>query len=429
MNLFRSLLFWLVLAVLGALLAQVLLQDPGYVLVRFRGTDYQTSVAAGAGLLLLLILGLALLWSLLRLPFKAWRQHRQRQARARLTDGLNAYQRGEYARAELLLRQAADHPAHEYTDNEALARTHAARAATARGDDAAASAHLAALGDRHASAQALLRAEQALARGTPSDALDALDAPGAQPLPPRGLQLRADALTAMRRSHEAYGLLGALRQQQALPAATLDGLQAEWAAGALQEASDANALADRWDALPQALRTAPPVVSAYAQRACALRWDEAATRSVEQALDHRWDEGLAELYGRMPAGRYDHRRAQAERWLQAHPSSPALLLTLARLAQAQAAWPQAETWLHRALALGAGAPAWEALGEGYAQAGDDTRARQAFANALRTQRGETAVDLPSRDLRQQIADTAAIEERDQHGMPRLRGVDRDPGQG
>ena len=34
MNLFRNLLFWIVLALAGALLAQLLLQDPGYVLVR-----------------------------------------------------------------------------------------------------------------------------------------------------------------------------------------------------------------------------------------------------------------------------------------------------------------------------------------------------------------------------------------------------------
>ena len=59
MNLFRSVLFWLVLAVLGALLAQVLLQDPGYVLVRYRGTDYTTTVtsiaiASGPGGLFLL---------------------------------------------------------------------------------------------------------------------------------------------------------------------------------------------------------------------------------------------------------------------------------------------------------------------------------------------------------------------------------------
>ena len=68
MTLFRSVLFWLVLAVLGALLAQVLLQDPGYVLVRFRGTDYTTTVAAGIGLLLLAAIALMVLWTLLRLP-------------------------------------------------------------------------------------------------------------------------------------------------------------------------------------------------------------------------------------------------------------------------------------------------------------------------------------------------------------------------
>ena len=62
MNLFRSVLFWLLLAVLGALLAQVLLQDPGYVLVRYRGSDYTTTVAAGIGILLATLFAIVLLW-------------------------------------------------------------------------------------------------------------------------------------------------------------------------------------------------------------------------------------------------------------------------------------------------------------------------------------------------------------------------------
>lgn len=416
MNLFRSVLFWLVLAVLGALLAQMLLQDPGYVLVRYRGTDYTTTVAAGIGILLAAAFAIVLLWTLLRLPFRAWTRHKQRQARAKLTDGLGAYQRGEYARAEQLLKQAADSG-----DAEAVSLAHAARAAHARGDDAAAAAHAQALGDRHAGTQAVLLAQQALSRGDATAALAALDAPKAQPLPPRGLRLRAQALAAGGRSHEAYGLLGALRQHQALPGARLDALQAEWAAKSLQEAADANALADRWDALPPSLRTTPGVVAAYARRAAALRWDEAATRSIEQALDAQWDEGLADLYGRLPVSRLEHRRAQVERWLPAHPSSPAALLAAARIAQAQGQWPQADGWLHRAIAQGAGAPAWEALGDGALNAGDETRARLAYANALRSQRGDPLLELPGRDLRQQIADTAAIEERDEHGMPRLRG--------
>src|SRR5690606_33781868 len=252
MNLFRNVLFWLLLAILGALLAQLLLQDPGYVLVRFRGTDYTTTVAVGIGILLALAFALALLWTLLRLPFRAWRRHRERQAQARLTDGLGAWQRGEYARAEQLLGKFAGNGA--TGEAEAVARAHAARAALARGDDAAASGHLAAFGERHPAVQALLRAEQALARNAPAEALDALDAPRAQPLPPRGLALRAEALAAAGRSQEAYGLLGALRQQQALPPARLDALQAELAAQSLQQAADANAP-------PRCAGTTPPAAA------------------------------------------------------------------------------------------------------------------------------------------------------------------------
>lgn len=416
MNLFRSVLFWLVLAVLGALLAQLLLQDPGYVLVRFRGTDYQTTVAAGLGMLLALLFGLALLWSLLRLPFATWRRHREKRARAQLVDGLHAHQRGEYQRAEQLLKQAATN-----SDGGNLARMHAARAAAARGDDAAVSAHLDALGERDATSQALLRAEHALDAGKPAEALVALDAPRAQPLPPRGLELRAEALAASGRGFEAYGLLGALRQQQALPAPQLDILQSQWAAQSLHEAANASQLADRWDALPQGVQTSASVVAAYARRAAAMGWNEAATRSLEQALGLQWDEDLVELYGQLDVARLEERRAQAEQWLQAHPSSPALLLAIARLAKAQGHLPQAERALHRAIAQGAGSPAWEALGDIAVQSGDEPRARLAYANALRSQRGAPLLDLPGRDLRQQIADTAAIEERDEHGLPRLRG--------
>ena len=416
MNLFRSVLFWLVLAVLGALLAQLLLQDPGYVLVRFRGSDYQTTVAAGLVLLLGLMFGLALLWNMLRLPFVAFKRHSKRRARAQLIDGLQAHQRGEYQRAEQLLVQAA-------TRNEGggLARIHAARSAAARGDDAASSAHLDALGERDATQQALLRAELALARKNPADALTALDAPRAQPLPPRGLQLRADALAASGRSFEAYGLLSALRQQQALPTTRLDELQAQWAAQSLQQAGNASELADRWDALPQGVQTTAPVVAAYATRAAKIGWNEAATRSLEQAIDRQWDDDLADLYGQLDVARLEERRTQAETWLHAHPSSPALLLAVGRLAKAQGHFPQAERALHRAIAQGAGSPAWEILGDIATQSGDEPRARLAYANALRSQRGATLLELPGRDLRQQIADTAAIEERDEHGIPRLRG--------
>lgn len=415
MNLFRNLLFWLLLAVAGALVAQLLVQDPGRVLISFRGTDYAFTVVSGLLMLAAALVVAWLLWTIVMLPFRGWRGFRSRQERARLADGLAALQQGHWSRAEKLLAQAA-----ETGDAEAVARISAAQAADARGDAAAAQRQIEALGDRHPGARAIASAGRALADDRPTDALVALDAPAAQPLPPRGLLLRAQALAAQGRAQDAYGLLGALRQQQALPAAQLDELQARWSEAALREAGDANVLAERWDTLPKSLKSEPGVVAAYAERAAALRWDEAAAKSLEQALDTRWDEPLADLYGRLPIGRLDARRGNLERWLQAHPSSPALLLALARLAREQGQWPQAEAYLHRALAQGAGSDAWEELGHGFSAAGDETRARLSYANALRASRDEALVELPGRDLRQKISDQAVVETRDEHGVPRLQ---------
>ena len=140
------------------------------------------------------------------------------------------------------------------------------------------------------------------------------------------------------------------------------------------------ALGSAAQAAAQATR---PSVAAYAERAAALRWDEAATGRSSRRWTRAGTNRSPPLYGRLPVGRLDARRANAERWLQAHPASPALLLTLARLARAQDQWPQAEDYLHRALAQGAGADAWEELGHGFAAIGDETRARLSYANALR----------------------------------------------
>lgn len=420
MNLFRNLLFWIALVLLGALVAQVLVQDPGYVLIRYGGNDYSMTLVGAILAAVVTVFLLWLAWKVLSLPFVAFRRHRKKQARARLIDGLLAAEHGHWARAEKSLALAAQNE-----DVATVAQLAAARSAQRRGDYAQARQYADALAAKQPASHALAVADLALADGRPAEALAALDAPAAQPLPPRGVLLRAEALAAMGRGGEAYGLLGSLRQQQVLSNERLTELEARWAEAGLREAADANVLADRWEALPKPLKSDARAVAAYAERAAALRWDDAAANSIESALDAKWDESLASLYGRLPvpqdSARLDARRAHAERWLQARPMSPALLVTLARIALAQGQWPQAENYLHRAVAQGAGSEAWEELGHGFAATGDEARARQSYVNALRATRGEAVVDLPGRDLRQQIFDQAAVEERDEHGVPRLRG--------
>ncbi|MEO8365497.1 MAG: heme biosynthesis HemY N-terminal domain-containing protein [Pseudoxanthomonas sp.] len=420
MKVFRTVVVLLLLLLTGVLGAQWLARDSardlGEVFVRAGGYDLNASLPGALLAIAACFLLLWLAWKLLTLPFHAWGRYRRKQSRARLTEGLEALHGGHWLRAEKLLQRAAE-------DDEVgtIARTAAVRAADARGDEAAAQVHLAALAQRSATAHALATADRALARQNPAEALLALDSPAAQPLPPRGLALRTQAMVASGRAGEAYGLLGSLKQQQALSPSEHAALEAQLAARALHEASDANVLAERWETMPKPLRTDAAIVAAYAERAAALRWDDAAARSLEQAVDAHWDESLIALYGRLPIGKLDSRRASAQRWLQAHPASPALLVTLAQLARQQGQWPQAQEFLHRALAQGASADAWEELGHGFAAAGQEELARRSYANALNAKRGEATAELPGRDLKQKIFDEAVVEERDEHGVPRLRG--------
>ena len=420
MKVFRTAIVLLLLILAGVLGAQWLARDEtrdlGEVFLRAGGYDYSATLPGALLALAAAALVLWLVWKLVTLPFRAWGRYRRKQARARLTEGLEALHAGHWPRAEKLLQSAAE-------DDEVgtIARTAALRAADARGDEAAVQTHLAALATRNATSHALASADLALAQQQPAVALAALDAPAAQPLPPRGLVLRTQALVGLERAGEAYGMLGPLKQQQALSPTGYSALESRLAGQAMREAADANVLAERWETLPKPLRADAGIVAAYAERAAGLRWDDAAARSLEQAIDARWDESLVTLYGRLPIGKLDSRRASAQRWLQAHPDSPALLVTLAHLARQQGQWPQAQEFLHRALAQGASADAWEELGHGFAAAGQEELARRSYANALNALRGEATVELPGRDLRQKIFDQAVVEERDEHGVPRLRG--------
>lgn len=192
-NLFRTLLFWLLLAIAGAVLAQFLLRDPGFVQVRYLGTTVETTLVG-----LALIAGVAafaswLLWQALGWPLRLWRRRRDRAARAILADGLDALHHGRWTEAEAILLRAARDPV--FTT---AARIGAARAAAARGDAAAANAHLDAIAATQPAARAIALAEIALADGRPDDALGALEVVSAAATSPRMQALRVDALAAQR---------------------------------------------------------------------------------------------------------------------------------------------------------------------------------------------------------------------------------------
>lgn len=413
MKLYRTLLLWLALAVLGALAWHWFSQDLGDVVVRFRGLTYTTTLAFALAAWILLWFLLWALWWLVKLPIRAWRRHARAQARNRLVNGLEALHQGRWARAASLLERAASE-----RSERSLALLGARRAAAELGDTEAAARHQAALLKHDAGTAALDQAERLLAQGRAAEALEALTA--CTSLPPRGLRLQAEALAAAGRADEALALLPALRREQALGHAALTEAELRYTAASLSQAPQSNTLMQRWRALSSKLTTEPMVVSAFARRAAQLGLESEGADALAAALDANWDESLAALYGELPrdTSEGDKRLQRAEAWLAQHPSSPGLLCGLARLYMETSQWARAEDHLHRAIAQGAGAEAWELLGHVFAHH-NDPRAAIAYANALRASRGEAVLALDGRSLREQIADRAVAELRNEHGLPLL----------
>lgn len=193
MNLFRTLLFWLLLAIAGAVLAQFLLRDPGFVQVRYLGTTVEMTLVGLALMAVTAGFALWLLWQALGWPLRLWRRRRERAARAVLAEGLDALHHGRWVDAEAILLRAAQDPVFATP-----ARIGAARAAAARGDAMAANAHLDAIATSQPAARAIALAEIALADGRPDDALAALETVSGAAVSPRVQALRVDALAAQR---------------------------------------------------------------------------------------------------------------------------------------------------------------------------------------------------------------------------------------
>ena len=417
MSLFRTLLWWLLLAVLGALAWEQFSPDPGQVLVRWHGTTIVfMSLAVFLAAWALAWFALWALWTLLRMPFTAWQRLAHQQARNRLVNGLLAANEGRLARAEALLDKAAEDP-----QLATIARLGARRAALARGEFVAAATQLGSLASSDARSVALENAEALLAQGKAPAALEALQKAWleAAGVPPRALELRTQALVAAGRAQEALQLLPTLASESGWGAEPLAQRESAWTAAALRQAAHANELQERWSALAARLREMPEVVVAYAQRAGALGLEAEAAQALAEAIERKWNPQLVAAFGGLPPARDDTRLARAQGWLAAHPADPALFLCLGRLQFARGALGPAGDLLERAIAQGAGADAWEALGHVHTALDAQCVGVAGLRTRRMLQRGQSPLAVGDRSLRAQIAAEAVAEQRDELGYPRM----------
>jgi HemY protein len=371
----------------GALLAHLLLADPGYVAIRFAGYLIEMSAVTFA-------LAAVAIYFLFRLTVRAFRarrlwreaqaQRRQERARRSLARGLLQMSEGNWAESEETLTRSAreaEMPAAHYL---VAARAADLQGASERRDDWINRA-LDASGSERAPAL-IMQAEMHLKHKQYQAALAALEQLE------HSHQSNARAVLLQARIYRQTGNWQALaalepriRSTRGVTTAFVDETVAQIYLDRLQAASaarDMDALNAAWKDLPKSLALRPEVVVAYARGAMACKQDAVAETELRRLLNRQWDEAAVLAYGELDTEDSLVTLERAEQWLPEHREDAALLYTCARLSIRAELYGKARSYLQTSIDIRPRLEAWHLLATLLEQLGEREQANQALTNAL-----------------------------------------------
>jgi HemY protein len=341
----------------GTALALFLQQDPGYLLLSFRGWQLETTLAALITAALLLGTALiALLW-LLRLgnPLRWWRSGgwgwlRGRSAEQASADGLQSLLLGRWQEAYKLLVANA-----ERVQNPVFNYALAAIAAQQQGD-ALGCAFCLDRAEKKAGEQRhgirCLRALLEQQAGHPESAKTQLLALK-HSAPPAPLLLR-QLMTLQQQLGDWEGLaalLPELGKQQVLPPEALQALQLDVARQQLQAAARDGlpALRLAWQDLPKSLRQHDSLLLILLEMLLAHNHDTEACTLLGQFLKQQWSDALIHRLGCLRGGSAQQLLLLLEAQLKQRPNHGLLMLTLGRLSLRERLWNKARDYFEHAL--------------------------------------------------------------------------------
>ncbi len=389
-------LWTLAAVILGAVVAHLLLQDRGYVLVNFLGYSIEMSVPA---LVVLLVAGyfgvraLLLIWRAPRALGTVVADARMRRAGTKLTRGLIHMAEGDWSKGERLLTQGI-----KGSDSPLINYLLAARAAQLQGSNERRDDWLRLAYERLPEAETavlLTQAELQLEHKEYERALATLSRiEESHPDHPLALELLVRTYGALEDWERVVALLpkiGGLR---------LDTAQiGEPAAAALRHFAerpdiDAADIESLWARLPRTLRQRPALIATHAEGLSRLDRGDSAEKMLRQALKSEWNETLVLAYGTVVSSSPSRQLKRAEQWLKVHAEDAALLLTAARLCMAVELWGKARSYLESSLAIDPRPAAYALYGQLLKELGEEDGAAVAFRSGLAlVTRG--AADLPA----------------------------------
>jgi HemY protein len=346
----RFFIYSIVALAIGSALALLLAADPGYVLVNFRGTTVEATLATVIVALLAIVLaGIASVWLLRLLNPLHWFRFGRGPSRT-TANGLQLLLLGRWHEAYKSLVENA-----ERAEVPELNYLLAAVAAFQRNDRPAWTWCLD-QAERKAPGSALgiksFRALLETRSGHPETALPILLAVlRLMPASPFVLAQLKDIYVAQGSWDELGALTPELEKQKVVEGADLKTITVRAQAQRLENAAltGADSLRLAWHDVPKALKHDEQLVGVYLRKLLELGQDTEAGALLTTQLKKDWSEQLVAMLGYVHVRNPQEALAMLEGWLKQRPNNPVLLLTLGRLSLRNQLWGKAREYFDLAL--------------------------------------------------------------------------------
>ena len=363
----------LVILVLGAVL--LVRDDPGFVMLRYRGWSAQTTLAFALAALIVVMVALyylvRLLRGLWRMPAAVQRQSRNRRyakSRRQLNQGLIDLAEGRFEQAETHLMRMV-----EYSESPLVHYLAAARAAQLQGKHDARDNYLKAAHEANPDAELAIgvtQAELQLAHHQTEQALATLThLHGIAPRHDYVTMLLARAYFELEDWTALVDILPDVRRKKLLEPKRLREMELAGYSGVLGRAATSQSSFERaWSDMPKNLRSDPAMMRYYLDMMARQRWySHGAEQMLLKSLDNQWDDALIEVYGRFQAKDANAQLAHAEKWLDDFGHNEHLLLALGRISMRARLWGKAQGYFEASIGARATPAACLALAELFEQ--------------------------------------------------------------
>lgn len=377
-----------ILVVLAALLsvfaAQFLIEDPGYVVISFRGYLIEMSVPAMILIAAAVLAGIWIIGKMLMAPRRlgeAAGRYRAGRAGKKLTMGMIEVAEGNFARGEKLLAKAAgtsESPLFNYLQ--------AARAAHLQGNDDRRDKWLKLAYEQTpeaTNAVLLTQAEFQLDRAHYENALATLRRIEENSTNHSYAAALLGRLYFRLEDWDSLGeLLPRLNKHRRIKAETLDLWTIRVHKEFLRRAADAEILTAAWKAVPRKHRSEMSILEAWYKGLIRVGLHDKAEKDLAAALKAEWRGPLVRFFGLVEGPDASKQLKRAESWLAKHSEDPDLLLTAARLCLRNELWGKARSYLESAISLRPNPETYSEYGRLLNQLGETDAAADAYRDGL-----------------------------------------------